>query len=77
MVNNGRTTAIIDLMRQLLVTGDGRSQAPDKEAMVIKRQPLTFDLGAAMRVQLDLWYDVPAAPGPPACGCSAARRSPT
>ncbi len=60
MVNNGRTTAIIDLMRELLFTAGGRSQPPDKEAMVIKRQPLTFDLGAAMRIQLDLWYDVPA-----------------
>jgi hypothetical protein len=64
MVNNGRTSAVMDIMRQLLFTADGRSHPPDSEAMVIKRQPLNFDLGAAMRVQLDLWYDIPATARP-------------
>lgn len=60
VVNNGRTTALMNVMRQRLVTADGRDHPPDREAMLVKRQPLELEVGAAVRVEFDLWYDVPA-----------------
>ena len=61
LVNNGRTNALVDVMRQRLVTADGRTYRPDLDAMTIKRQPMKLDVGAAVRVEFDLWYDIPAA----------------
>jgi hypothetical protein len=49
---------------QLLVTASGRTAAPDIEAMLIKRQPQEFLLGAAVRIELDLWWDIPRAERP-------------
>lgn len=64
VVNNGRTTALVDVMKQRLRTSDGGSHTPDLNAMLIKRQPQRFDAGASVRVEFDLWYDVPAAARP-------------
>ncbi|MEU5879731.1 DUF4352 domain-containing protein [Spirillospora sp. NPDC047279] len=59
MVNNGRTTTLVDVDKQRLVASDGSASKPDYDAMIIKRQPFKLDLGAAMRVEMDLWYDIP------------------
>ncbi|MFG2000185.1 DUF4352 domain-containing protein [Spirillospora sp. NPDC048911] len=66
MVNNGRTTTLVDVNKQRLLSSDGASSKPDYDAMIVKRQPFKFDLGAAMRVEFDLWYDIPAAAKPTA-----------
>ncbi|MGC5012838.1 DUF4352 domain-containing protein [Streptosporangium sp. DT93] len=57
--NTGRTTSHFDAMLQRLVAADGTAHAPNKFAQAIKRQPETFSLGAQVRVEMDLWYDIP------------------
>ncbi|MDX3237736.1 hypothetical protein PV392_19050 [Streptomyces sp. ME03-5709C] len=42
-----------------LVLADGSRHAMDWEAMQIKRQPLTIDIGAHDSAQYDLWFDIP------------------
>ncbi|MFA1548128.1 DUF4352 domain-containing protein [Actinomadura chokoriensis] len=49
----------IDLDRQLLVATDGRTFAPDVNAMRVKRQPTEIELGSRNRIEYDLMYDVP------------------
>jgi hypothetical protein len=60
VVNDGRTTALLDNTRQRLLSADGHSFPPDQNAMQVKRQPEHIDLGAAVRLEFDLWFDVPA-----------------
>jgi hypothetical protein len=55
----GRTSVLFDTRRQLLVDAKGATIAPDDQAMLIKRQPDKFDLGANVRVEFDLYYDIP------------------
>ncbi|WP_344865759.1 DUF4352 domain-containing protein [Planomonospora alba] len=57
--NPGRTNSRFDARRQRLLTADGRSYGLDAFSHAIKRQPETFLLGAGVRVELDLWFDVP------------------
>ncbi|MFF3436979.1 DUF4352 domain-containing protein [Streptosporangium sp. NPDC002721] len=57
--NPGRTNARFDAKRQRLVASDGVAYAIDKFAQAIKRQPDELPLGAGVRVELDLWYDIP------------------
>ncbi|NMH96146.1 DUF4352 domain-containing protein [Pseudonocardia sp. K10HN5] len=59
VINNGRSSVLFDTNRQLLLTADGQTHVPDSQAMLIKRQPGQFDLGAADRLELDLYYDIP------------------
>lgn len=59
VVNTGRNTVPFDARRQRLVLRDGATALPDEPAMLVKRQPDTFDLGAGMRVEFDLYYDIP------------------
>jgi uncharacterized protein DUF4352 len=59
VVNTGRSGADFDTKRQQLVTADGVAHDVDIQAMLIKRQPGDFDLGANVRVEFDLYYDVP------------------
>lgn len=59
VVNVGRSSVLFDTGRQLLVLADGDTQAPDRPTMMTKRQPDEFDLGAGVRVEFDLYYDVP------------------
>ncbi|MPZ84343.1 MAG: hypothetical protein GEV28_29695 [Actinophytocola sp.] len=59
VVNVGRSGVLFDTGRQLLVLADGSTRAPDRPTMMVKRQPDKFDLGAAVRVEFDLYYDVP------------------
>jgi hypothetical protein len=57
--NGGRTTQTFDSGEQLLITTDGGAHRPDRDAMLVKRQPGSIDVGAAVRIELDLWYDIP------------------
>ncbi|MBC6461528.1 DUF4352 domain-containing protein [Actinomadura sp. HBU206391] len=57
--NRGRTTQTFDSRKQLLVTTDGATHQPDLDAMLVKRQPDSIDVGSAVRIELDLWYDIP------------------
>lgn len=59
IANVGRSNVPFDTGRQLLVLSDGSTVAPDDQAMLIKRQPGSFDLGAGVRVEFDLYYDIP------------------
>ncbi|MFI0481652.1 DUF4352 domain-containing protein [Actinomadura sp. 9N215] len=58
-VNGGRDIQVFDTWRQRLVTTDGRTHSPDVNATMIKRQPERLSVGASMRVEFDLWFDVP------------------
>lgn len=58
--NPGRTNSRFDAKRQKLITADGTVHAIDKFAQAIKRQPDTLPLGAQVRIEMDLWYDIPA-----------------
>jgi hypothetical protein len=57
--NVGRTTVEFDTRKQLLVTQDGATHIPDDPAMTVKRQPDKFALGANVRIEFDLYYDIP------------------
>jgi hypothetical protein len=46
--------------RLLLVTADGTAHRPDYDAMNIARQPKVATVPAQGRLEMDLWYDVPA-----------------
>jgi hypothetical protein len=59
VTNTARTSVLFDTRRQLLVDAKGAIVAPDDQAMLIKRQPDKFDLGANVRVEFDLYYDIP------------------
>ncbi|MEU4825656.1 DUF4352 domain-containing protein [Actinomadura sp. NPDC023710] len=58
-VNTGRDIQVFDTWRQRLVTTDGATHSPDVNATMIKRQPERLSVGASMRVEFDLWFDVP------------------
>lgn len=60
VTNTGRSTVLFDAMRQRLVLAAGSAAKPDSQAMLIRRQPEEFDLGSGVRVEFDLYYDVPA-----------------
>lgn len=57
--NKGTSTVLFDTRRQLLVEDNGATTPPDDQAMLIKRQPGQFDLGHEVRVEFDLYYDIP------------------
>ncbi|WUH96292.1 DUF4352 domain-containing protein [Spirillospora sp. NBC_00431] len=58
-VNTGRDIQVFDTWKQRLVTTDGGTHSPDVNATMIKRQPERFSVGASMRVEFDVWFDVP------------------
>ena len=57
--NDSRSFVFLTLADIVLVTDDGTAHHPDPQAMVIKRQPESIDLGSQDGVQFDLYYDVP------------------
>ena len=57
--NVGRSSVLFNARRQQIVLSTGAMQLPDGPAMLVKRQPDTFDLGAGVRVEFDLYYDIP------------------
>jgi hypothetical protein len=59
VTNTGRTTALFDSRHQMLLAADGSTRHPDDQAMLIKRQPTAVDLGSTVRLEFDLWFDIP------------------
>ncbi|MFF5204476.1 DUF4352 domain-containing protein [Streptosporangium sp. NPDC000396] len=57
--NPGRTNSRFDAKRQKLITADGAAHGIDRFAQAIKRQPDTLPLGAEVRIEMDLWFDIP------------------
>ncbi|GAB3664729.1 DUF4352 domain-containing protein [Actinocorallia lasiicapitis] len=63
--NTGRTNFYLHIGEQRLATADGRTHPPDTETMRLKRQPLDeVEIGANVRVEFDLWWDIDAAAVP-------------
>ncbi|MEU9885770.1 DUF4352 domain-containing protein [Sphaerisporangium sp. NPDC051011] len=54
-----RTNQKFDAKQQLLVAADGRTFHVDGFAQAIKRQPDELPVGSFVRMEFDLWYDVP------------------
>jgi len=59
VTNTGTSSVLFDTKRQLLVDDQGTAHPPEEQAMLIKRQPGQFDLGHGVRVEFDLYWDVP------------------
>ncbi|MEC3974169.1 hypothetical protein [Amycolatopsis sp. H20-H5] len=59
VTSTGLSSVPFDTKRQLLVEDNGATVGPDEQAMLIKRQPGTFDLGPNVRVEFDLYFDIP------------------
>ncbi|MFJ2029503.1 DUF4352 domain-containing protein [Streptosporangium sp. NPDC087985] len=57
--NPGRANSRFDAKRQKLITADGATHTIDRFAQAIKRQPDTLPLGAEVRIEMDLWFDIP------------------
>lgn len=54
-----RTNQKFDAKQQLLVASDGRTFHIDTFGQAIKRQPDELPVGSFVRMEFDLWYDVP------------------
>lgn len=60
-LDNGMSTfRAFSTDRMLLVDGSGKTYMPDYDAMDIARQPATATVPAEGRLEMDLWYDLPA-----------------
>ena len=59
VTNTGTSSVLFDTQRQLLVDDKGATHPPEEQAMLIKRQPGQFDLGHSVRVEFDLYWDIP------------------
>jgi hypothetical protein len=59
ITNTGTSSVLFDTKRQLLVDDQGATHPPDEQAMLIKRQPAQFDLGHSVRLEFDLYWDIP------------------
>lgn len=59
VTNTGTSSVLFDTKRQLLVDDKGVAHPPEDQAMLIKRQPAQFDLGHGVRVEFDLYWDIP------------------
>jgi hypothetical protein len=59
ITNTGTSSVLFDTKRQLLVDDQGAAHPPEEQAMLIKRQPGQFDLGHSVRVEFDLYWDIP------------------
>ncbi|RFU36800.1 DUF4352 domain-containing protein [Actinomadura logoneensis] len=58
-VNTGRDIQVFDTWAQRLVLTDGRRIGADVNSTMVKRQPERLSVGANMRAEFDLWFDVP------------------
>ncbi|WP_157429523.1 hypothetical protein [Actinomadura oligospora] len=58
-VNIGRDIQVFDTWAQRLVLTDGRQIGADVNSTMVKRQPERLSVGANMRAEFDLWFDVP------------------
>jgi hypothetical protein len=57
--NTDRSTRGFDYAKQRLVTADGKTYKPDLQATLIERQPQTIEVGAGVRIEFDLLWDIP------------------
>jgi hypothetical protein len=57
--NTARIQQNFQARRQMLRTADGRSYAADRDAANIKRQPWEQLVGSEVRIEFDLYYDIP------------------
>jgi hypothetical protein len=64
--NTGTNIQRFYARQQLLITDTGTRQSVDPEAMTIKRQLMEVDVGSGVRVEFDLWYDIPVTAKPTA-----------
>ncbi|MEV5575103.1 DUF4352 domain-containing protein [Spirillospora sp. NPDC052269] len=58
-VNTGRDLQVFDTWAQRLVLSDGRQIGADVNSTMVKRQPDRLSVGAGVRAEFDLWFDVP------------------
>ena len=59
VVNNGRSSVTFNARKHVLVDDKKNEHAVDLQAMLIKRQPENIDLGANVRLEYDVYYDIP------------------
>ncbi|WP_410660023.1 hypothetical protein [Amycolatopsis sp. lyj-112] len=59
VTGKGLSGILFDTRRQRLVTDSGAVIEVDDQAMTIKRQPGKFELGRGVRVEFDLYFDLP------------------
>lgn len=59
VINNGRSSVSFNARRHRLVDDHDVEHEVDSQAMTIKRQPETLDLGANVRLEYDVYYDLP------------------
>ncbi|GGP50404.1 hypothetical protein GCM10010185_23290 [Saccharothrix coeruleofusca] len=59
VVNNGRSSVAFDARRHVLLDDRGAEHRVDAEAMTIRRQPDQVDLGSNVRLEYDVYYDLP------------------
>ncbi|ANN18646.1 hypothetical protein SD37_25485 [Amycolatopsis orientalis] len=59
VTGKGLSGILFDTRRQQLVTDSGAVIGVDNQAMTIKRQPDKFELGRGVRVEFDLYFDLP------------------
>ncbi len=59
VTGKGVSGILFDTKRQQLVAEGGAVAAVDNQAMTIKRQPDKFELGRGVRVEFDLYFDLP------------------
>ncbi|RKT56702.1 DUF4352 domain-containing protein [Saccharothrix australiensis] len=59
VVNTGRSSVSFDARKHLLLDDKRTEYRVDTQAMTIKRQPELLDLGANVRLEFDVYYDLP------------------
>lgn len=59
VINNGRSSVSFAARRHVLLDEKNAEYAVDTQAMTIKRQPDVIDLGANVRLEYDVYYDLP------------------
>ncbi|MEU4803136.1 hypothetical protein [Actinosynnema sp. NPDC023587] len=59
VVNTGRSTVSFNARRHLMVDDKAVEHPVDTQAMTVKRQPEVIDLGANVRLEYDVYYDLP------------------
>lgn len=59
VINNGRSSVSFAARRHVLIDDHEVEHEVDVQAMTIKRQPDTLDLGANVRLEYDVYYDLP------------------
>ncbi|MCS7478150.1 DUF4352 domain-containing protein [Umezawaea endophytica] len=59
VTSNGRSTVLYDARRPVLIDSAGREHATDVQAMSIKRQPDKVELGFTVKLEHDVYFDIP------------------